>query len=121
MKSKTVQLYLVVTIAFLALIFNSCASSRPNTRSGPTHGPLDSAQRQADGKSAAKRPGLFSKSVTGEPSHSDNGAGESGVATLEESTDKETAIEESDNPGTPELTAPEKSVQKNIGRSSQLL
>ncbi|MGA8018488.1 MAG: LysM peptidoglycan-binding domain-containing protein [Desulfobacterales bacterium] len=112
MKSKTVQLYLVVTIAFLALIFNSCASSRPNTRSGPTRGPLDSVQRQADGKSAAKRPGLFSTSVTDEPSHSGNGAGESGVATLEESTDKETAIEESDNPGTPELTAPEKSVQK---------
>jgi hypothetical protein len=112
MKSKTVQLHLVVTISFLVLIFNSCASSRPNTRSGSTHDPLDSVQRQADGVTAAKRPSLFSKSVSGPPARSDNGAGETGVATLEESTDKEAGVEESDNPGTPDLSTPEKSVQK---------
>lgn len=112
MKSKTVQLYLVVTIAFLSLIFNSCASSRPNTRSGPTHGPLDSAQRQADGETAAERPNRFSKSTTGEPARSDIGAGEAGMATLEEPTEKEAVIEESGNLGAPDLTAPEKSVQK---------
>ena len=102
MKSKTVQLYLVVTIAFLVLIFNSCASSLPKKLYVTTHGTLDYAHRQADGEKAAKRPGLFSKNVTGQPTRSENGAGENGVATLEESTDKEAAIEESDNPGTPE-------------------
>ncbi|MGD8951195.1 MAG: hypothetical protein PVG62_10625, partial [Desulfobacterales bacterium] len=112
MKSKTVQLHFVVTTAFLVLIFSGCASSRPDTRSGPTHDPLDSTQRQADGETAAEHPGLFSKSVTDQPARSENRATETGVATLEESTEKETVVEESDNPGTPELSAPEKSVQK---------
>jgi membrane-bound lytic murein transglycosylase D len=112
MKSKSVQLHLVVAVLFLLSILTSCASSRSDTRSGPSNGQSDPVQQQADGGAAAKRPGFFSKSDTGVAAPSSNQNGKTAAAALEELTDKETAVEESDNPGTPDLSAPEKSVQK---------
>ncbi len=110
MTKKPVLLYLVAAVAFFPFILNGCATSGTKARSvAPAD--ADIVQKPAGDETAAERPGLFSKSGRQAPIPS-KGGGESNVATLEESTDKDPGIEEAENPDAPELTESEKAVQK---------
>ncbi|MFZ0614713.1 MAG: LysM peptidoglycan-binding domain-containing protein, partial [Desulfobacterales bacterium] len=104
-------LYLVAAVAFFSLMLIGCATSGTKARSAAPAA-SDTVLKPAGDETAAENPGLSAKSGRRAPSLSKNGAGESGVATLEESTDKDTTIEEAETPDAPELTAAEKAVQK---------
>lgn len=109
MKKKPVPLYLVAIVVFFLLTLFGCATSGSKARSVDPAAP-DIARKPADTQTPAERPGLFAKSGTRPAAPSK--AGDNGVATIEESTDKDESIEEAENPDAPELTAAEKAVQK---------